>query len=249
MQIQRPSASARAAVFAPLDTVARAEIVGRRLADAMMLGLLSDGEQLPTESDLAAAFGVSTVTVREALTALRQQGLVETRRGRGGGSFVRAPTDPTSASLRQRLHGLTLADLRDMADHYIAIAGTAAYLAAERASPEDTQRMEFWTRSLTHAHSPGEHRRIEVHFHLEVAAAAQSPRLTRQEVQMQSEIGPVFWLPLGERAGQRAALAEHEEITAAVASGEADLARRLVEQHVRHALERVTDLRLQLIES
>jgi len=249
MQIQRPSASARAAVFAPLDTVARAEIVGRRLADAIMLGLLADGEQLPSETDLAAAFGVSTVTVREALTALRQQELVETRRGRGGGSFVRAPTDPSAAALRQRLHGLTLTDLRDMADHYLAIAGTAAYLAAERASPEDTRRMEYWTRHLTHAHSPGEHRRIEVHFHLEVAAAAQSPRLTRQEVQMQSEIGSVFWLPLGQRAGQRAALTEHREITAAVAAGDGDLARRLVERHVWQALERVTDMRLQLVES
>jgi len=249
MQIQRPSASARAAVFAPLDTVARAEIVGRRLADAIMLGLLADGEQLPTESDLAGAFGVSTVTVREALTALRQQGLVQTRRGRSGGSFVRAPTDPTSATLRQRLHSLTLADLRDMADHYIAIAGTAAYLAAERASPEDTQRLDYWTRGLTHAHSPGEYRRVEVHFHLEVAAAAQSPRLTRQEVQIQSEIGSVFWLPLGQRAGQEAALAEHLEITAAVAAGDGGMARDLVERHVRHALERVTDMRLQLVGS
>lgn len=248
MQIQRPSASARAAVFAPLDTVARAEIVGRRLADAIMLGLLADGEQLPTESDLAAAFGVSTVTVREALTGLRLQGLLETRRGRGGGSFVRAPTDSTSSTLRQRLLGLTLADLRDMADHYFAIAGTAAYLAAERASPEDARRMEYWSRHLTHAHTPGEHRRVEVHFHLEVAAAAQSPRLTRQEVQMQSEIGSVFWLPLGQRSGQRAALTEHREITAAVAAGDADLARRLVEEHIRNALERVTDMRLQLVE-
>src|SRR4051794_4290145 len=114
MHIQRPSAGARAAVFAPLDTVARAEIVTRRLADAIMLGLLDDDEQLPSETDLASAFGVSTVTVREALTALRQQGLVTTRRGRGGGSFVCAPTDLPTAVLRERVRTLTMAELRDM---------------------------------------------------------------------------------------------------------------------------------------
>jgi GntR family transcriptional regulator, transcriptional repressor for pyruvate dehydrogenase complex len=249
MQNQRPSGSARAAVFAPLDTVARAEIVARRLADAVMLGLLEDDEQLPSEADLAAAFGVSTVTVREALTALRQQGLVQTRRGRGGGSFVRAPSDHAATTLRERLLVLSLADLRDMADHYAAIAGAAAALAAERASPEDTRRLEYWTRSLAPGADPGAHRRSEVHFHLEVAAAAQSPRLTRQEVLMQSEIGSVFWLPLGERAGQRAAVTEHREITAAVAAGDGDAARRLVGRHVGRALERVAELRLQLVGS
>src|SRR5437016_4283084 len=96
---RRMSHSARSAVFAPLEQTGRAEAVTRRLVDAITLGLLSDAEQLPSESELAGRFGVSTVTVREALVALRQLGLVETRRGRGGGSFVRAPADsPDSPS-------------------------------------------------------------------------------------------------------------------------------------------------------
>jgi DNA-binding transcriptional MocR family regulator len=76
---------ATAAVFAPLEPLSRVELVSRRLTDAIALGLLRDGSQLPGEADLARAFGVSTVTVREALTALRHRDLIETRRGRGGG--------------------------------------------------------------------------------------------------------------------------------------------------------------------
>ena len=92
--MQRSAPDARAAVFAPLDTLSRTELVAGRLADAIVLGLLADDEQLPSEADLSAQLAVSTVTVREALTMLRERGLVETRRGRGGGSFVRAPADP-----------------------------------------------------------------------------------------------------------------------------------------------------------
>ncbi len=142
------SHSARSAMFAPLDQIGRAEAVTARLVDAITLGLLADSEQLPSEAELAAQFGVSTVTVREALVALRQQGLVETRRGRGGGSFVKTPVDPSAASWRERLRTVSLSDLRDVGDHYLAIAGAAAKLAAERSSPEDIERLELATEDI-----------------------------------------------------------------------------------------------------
>ena len=88
---QQMDGGARKAVFAPVDSRARVEAVVRRIGDAIELGLLADGEQLPGETELAVQLGVSTVTLREALMALRQQGLVVTRRGRGGGSFVSSP--------------------------------------------------------------------------------------------------------------------------------------------------------------
>ena len=86
------SGDARRAVFAPLDDgAARPEAVVRRLGSAIGLGILVDGEQLPSEAQLAAALNVSTVTLREALSDLRARGLVATRRGRGGGKTVGAP--------------------------------------------------------------------------------------------------------------------------------------------------------------
>src|SRR3954452_13480153 len=101
--------SGAAAVFAPLESLSRSELVARRLIDAIALGLLPDAEQLPGEADLAGIFGVSTTTIREALSALRLRGLIETRRGRGGGSFVRAQEEMSTAIVRGRLDELSLA--------------------------------------------------------------------------------------------------------------------------------------------
>src|SRR5438045_9290980 len=77
-------------LFTPLDTGGRADTVTRRLAQAIRLGLLLDGERLPAESQLAGQLGVSTVTLREAPATPRTMGLAATRRRRGGPPCVRA---------------------------------------------------------------------------------------------------------------------------------------------------------------
>ncbi len=102
--MQLLSGDARRAVFSPLDDGAlRSEAVVRRVGSAIALGLLGDGEQLPSETDLAPMLNVSTVTLRDALAELRKLGLVETRRGRGGGSFVRSRDDALAQLADARL--------------------------------------------------------------------------------------------------------------------------------------------------
>jgi GntR family transcriptional repressor for pyruvate dehydrogenase complex len=49
---------------------------------------LGPGDRLPSESELIARFGMAKSTIREAMRILEAQGLVETRTGPGGGSFV-----------------------------------------------------------------------------------------------------------------------------------------------------------------
>ncbi|MES1169475.1 MAG: GntR family transcriptional regulator, partial [Leifsonia sp.] len=128
-------------VFAPLDGTGRAELVARRLTDAIVSGLLHDGERLPGEADLARTMGVALVTAREALEVLRENSLVQTRRGREGGSFVTYDRDAAARMLDARLQGHSRIELRDLAVHLCAIAGTAAELAAERASDDDLQSL------------------------------------------------------------------------------------------------------------
>lgn len=72
------------------DQPAHARIEGW-LAAAITRGSLADGDRLPAEQDLAKAFGVSRMTLRQALAALENRDMVERRRGRQGGTFVRRP--------------------------------------------------------------------------------------------------------------------------------------------------------------
>ncbi|AGF73252.1 transcriptional regulator [Corynebacterium halotolerans YIM 70093 = DSM 44683] len=53
-------------------------------------GELTAGDRLPTERDLVTEFGVARMTVRHALDILQLEGLIDRRRGRTGGTFVRS---------------------------------------------------------------------------------------------------------------------------------------------------------------
>lgn len=61
------------------------------LAGVIGTAALTMGDKLPAEEDLAAALGVSRMTLRQALAALEARGLVQRRRGRTGGTFVSRP--------------------------------------------------------------------------------------------------------------------------------------------------------------
>lgn len=65
------------------------ERVAAALRGEIRAGLLKPGARLPAEADLAAQFRVTSPTLRQALTVLRAEGLVETRHGVG--TFVRSP--------------------------------------------------------------------------------------------------------------------------------------------------------------
>ncbi|MDT4944988.1 MAG: hypothetical protein QOH14_1721, partial [Pseudonocardiales bacterium] len=62
-------------VFSPVPVRNAFEVTVERLAQSIRLGVLTDGERLPPERELADTFGVSRVTLREAIKALRDAGL------------------------------------------------------------------------------------------------------------------------------------------------------------------------------
>lgn len=242
--MSRVESDARRAVFAPVDTLARVDAVVRRLGDAIELGLLADGEQLPGESELSTRLGISTVTLREALMALRQQGLVTTRRGRGGGSFVVSPAGQLTERLLTRLADWSTPDLRDLADHRAAITAAAARLAAERTEPADLAPLRRSLDEFEAAEDPAARARIQARFHVELAAAAQSARLTREEFRFQAEIGPLLCLALTEEKDHARSASLQRTLIGAVQGADGDRARTLAEQCVQEAMERLIGLRL-----
>ncbi|MGH3640121.1 MAG: FadR/GntR family transcriptional regulator, partial [Mycobacterium sp.] len=108
-------------------TLAQRVVTG--LKDKILTGELPPGHKLPSESELIEEFGVSRTVVREAVTRLRAEGLVETFQGRG--SFVLAMPEPTSFTIESaaiRTHR----DVLDMVDFRIGIECETAALAASR---------------------------------------------------------------------------------------------------------------------
>lgn len=175
----------RATVFAPLVVGGRVESVGQRIASAVHLGLLTDGEQFPAEAELATQLNVSTVTLREALAHLRVQGVIETRRGRNGGSFIRSRGGAPASVLRARLLQMSSAEWRDLGDELAAIETDCAHLAAQRATPEDLDNLRRMLELLPGASTVAERYRADSRFHLAIAIASQSERLTRSELRLQ----------------------------------------------------------------
>lgn len=247
-------------LISPLAAAGRAEEVVQRVSQAIQLGLFVDGEHLPSETEFAAQLGVSAMTLREALASLRQQGLVETRRGRTGGTFVRRPASPQVDVLRERLRGMTTASLRDVTDEQFAVSGAAAKLAAARASVAEVGRLHALVRQLSAAPSLGPRIRADSRFHVEVARASQSERLTRLEVELQTQLVELLWLPpeptpaaevtgTTELLDHVAVSAEHAAIADAIAARDGDEARLLAERHVERNLRRLTALRLAMARS
>ena len=241
-------------LIAPLAALGRAEEVVLRVGQAIQLGLLADGEQLPPEAEFAAQLGVSAMTLREALAMLRQQGLVETRRGRAGGTFVRRPTAPPLGLLRDRLRAMSLGELRDLTDEQSAVSGAAARLAATRAPTVSVRRLLALADQLSAAATPGARIMADSRFHIEVAIASKSQRLTALEVALQTKLAELLWLPAqadGRPAAEppRSALdhvtaaEEHAAIAAAIEAEDGSRARLLAEEHAEANLRRLTALR------
>lgn len=239
---------AAAAVFTPLEPLTRAEQVERRLTDAIVLGLIPPEHPLPGEAELGRLLGVSTVTVREALQALRLAGLIETRRGRNGGSFVRPGRDLAVQRVLDRLLGLSTAQIRDLGDQYAASAGAAARLAARRASPAEVTRLRRACEQLTSATEAEAQRRAESHLQIEIAAVAQSPLLFRDEVATQSEIGPLLWFGEGHEQVHEETSALACQVVEGIAAGDGDRARALTEERVARWTAHLVELRLRALE-
>lgn len=215
--------------------------VAQRLREAIQLGILLDGERLPPEAKLAEQLGVSTVTLREALAVLREQGLVTTRRGRGGGTFVTA-ADLDSA-LGRRLREFSLAQLRDLGDHRAAISAMTARLAAQRALPVEVADLAGQLDRLRTARGASDRRRAAQQFSVAVAAAAQSPRLLTEELRLSAEVGDLLWLRASEDDHQ-AAVATRTRLLAAITGRDGAAAADIARGQVAAETARLAGLRL-----
>jgi len=201
-----------------------------RLGRAIGLGLLRPGDQLPPEGRLAGALRISPVTLRSALGILRSAGLVETRRGRGGG---------TSVSARASVDGV-LADgplpsaeeLRDLVDYRRVVEGGAAWLAAERATAEQVAYLDALVGEMEQNRSFDPWSERDALFHLILADASGSRRLVEQVAGIRGDVYRLAKLGSVPEPVIELADREHREILRAVAARRPARARDAMIRHV-----------------
>jgi len=211
----------RSVIFTPFEYGGRTKAIVERLRNAVALDVFKDGDQLPPEPELAAQLGVSPVTLRDALALLREAGLVETKRGRSGGSFVRRSAYEPVEHGRAQLRELSPVDLRDLSDWRISVAAAAAALAAERASDEEVDVLQVHADSFADAADAAAARRTDGRLVIALATASQSLRHTRAAVESVVDYGPLLSVAY-QSADLRARVAEfHAAAVTAVRDGHA----------------------------
>jgi GntR family transcriptional repressor for pyruvate dehydrogenase complex len=123
----------------PIQTSSIPEAVVQRIVQMIGDGIWRAGDQLPPQRQLAQDLGVSMASLREALHTLQGMGVLELRHGQG--TFV--CHDPSK--IVERCLNLALLLDREMVKDFLdarrAIEGGLAYLAAQRAGPEQVARL------------------------------------------------------------------------------------------------------------
>lgn len=189
-------------------------------------------------------FGVATATVRDALQSLRDQGIIETRRGRSGGTFIIGTPRIDPDSLRQRVLTLSMAELRDLEDEQISNGMACTRLAIDRADPADIDRLERIARQIGVANSPEARVRADSRFHIELAVLAQSERLMATTMRLLTETIESLWNILDSTEDAAWAMSDHLAIVTAIRSGDVDGANAAVRTHVTRNTYRLIAWRL-----
>ena len=154
------------------------EIIVEQIRLLMRQGQLRPGDRLPPERDLCERFGVSRVTVREALRMLESSGLVEIRVGARGGAFVTAPSSDRVGEGLADLLTLSVVSPADMSEVRMVLETGIVPLVCERATEEDLAGLEAVCQRSETAVGTGDYPdELSLEFHLRVAAATHNPAI------------------------------------------------------------------------
>ncbi|GAB3057734.1 GntR family transcriptional regulator [Intrasporangium mesophilum] len=202
-----------------------------QLATAIRLGVFTQGEQLPPERELADRLGVSRNTLREAIAALRDSGLVETKRGRGGGTWVTYAAEfPATAKGPFVRSGAAMLDALTFRR---VVEPGAAWLAATQPLAGDQRA---WLAGSLHdvdvaASDPAAHRVADSRLHLAIATLSGSPMLIDAVTRSQAALHDMLMaIPVLKRNIEHSN-AQHHQIVGAILGGNPERARAVMEEH------------------
>jgi len=216
------------AVFRPVRRGNAFEETVERLAQAVTLGVVAEGQRLPSERELAQRLGVSRVTVRQAVRALQQAGWVVSRPGRQGGTFV------TAGAGGGRLTG-GIGERPGMGDtlafRAVLEAGAVELAAAADLRAEDRDRLRALLAECNAA-EPASYRQADSRLHLALAEASGSPSVLNAVAEVRDRVNRLLdSIPLL-ATNLAHANRQHAAVVAAVLAGDGPRARAAMIDHL-----------------
>ncbi len=221
--------------------------ISQKLSRMILDGKVVAGEQLPTEQSLAESFGVARTVVREAISRLKHDGLVDSRQGVG--AFVAEPSarsafriSPACFEKRQKL--LEILQLRT------GITSEAAGLAAAHRMDADLQFMDTaydnMERSLSGGDAAAEkHVLAERSFYQRIAEASGNQYilefLSMLDTRIDMELRSVAMKNARVTEWSAEVLAEHKAVLEAIRAQDETAASQAVRYHYSLAAQRLAD--------
>lgn len=217
------------------DTASRSRSLqlSNHLQDQIATGQFRRGDSLPSERELMSRFDVSRATVREALRMLGALGLIEVKRGRNGGSFVRGPSgDTLRKSLDLFIAGHEIR-YRDLVAVREAIEPAAAAQAAARRTAEDLDRLRSLSELCeTTFNDIDKFSQANLDWHMAVIHASQNPLFGAFMTAVSSALFSATRREEFDVSTRKVVVGTHWRIFDAIRIGDSEAAMRRMGRHV-----------------
>ena len=213
----------------PIKRVNVSEQVFEQLKDQLINGEWKPGDRLPSETELCSLFGVSRITIRNALQQLAILGLIETRRGEG--SFVLGID--TGSYLNTLVPAAYLNDnMLDIQEFRLMVESGAAFMAARRASDRDIEDLRS---RLKRMHELGHDlyalAQEDFAFHHQIGLITGNPLMIRT-YEILTDVLHTAMETVVAHMGPDAGYYYHAQIVEAIAKHDSDLAYNTMRRHI-----------------
>ena len=210
-----------------------AERLFERIVDERRYG---PGEKLPNENELSAELGVSRTTLREAISSLVAQGVLQIQRGRGTFVAQELPDSSVNLSAIQNLHSQLRA--RDLLEMRLIFEPATVALACERASDEELEQIRRKAQQVVEvAQQGGDWSAADQEFHLAISRASHNEYMRRLYPIINNAVAEFMLLTAQNLEYiQHMAISDNEAILEFLLRRDALGAREAMGIHMRHML-------------
>ena len=220
-------------VFKKISEVKAYERIVIQIKELIENGTLPYGAKLPSESELAASFGVSRNTVRESLLILEFMGFVKTSKGK-----ATEVTIPSMNSVLKKIAGFTVSErsfVSNLLETRFMLEPKIARMAAQRASDEEIAEMRLCLAKIEeNMASYTDSNVFSAEIHDLVVKACHNEVLETIMTSLSSYIQNFSRFIFGFKGQPEKSLAEHREIVEAIAARDADAAEAAMVRHLEH---------------